>query len=154
MTAEGLLKRVDSVDGLVCLPWHKDCDRGGHSMFCSGLTIGVCLTPVDEAHGGLDVMAGSHRANIARAQVDQGLDLPAVTLRAARGDVTVHMSCTLHRSTHPKSQERRVAYTGFALPPRPGDGHADDEDAQDGLRRDRAAIGVSSGRALFEAGGA
>ena len=44
VTAEGLLKRVDSVDGLVCLPWHKDCDRGGHSMFCSGLTIGVCLT--------------------------------------------------------------------------------------------------------------
>jgi len=148
-TAEGLLKRVDSVDGLVCLPWHKDCDRGGHSMFCCGLTIGVCLTPVDEDHGGLDVMAGSHRANIARAQVDQSLDLPAVTLRAARGDVTVHMSCTLHRSTHPTSRERRVAYTGFALPPRPGDSHA--EDAQDGLRRDRAAIGVTSGRELFTA---
>ena len=151
VTAEGLLKRVDSVDGLVCLPWHKDCDRGGHSMFCSGLTIGVCLTAVDEDHGGLDVMAGSHRANIARAQVDGALDLPAVTLRAERGDVTVHMSCTLHRSTHPTRRERRVAYTGFALPPRPGDGHV--EDAQAGLRRDRAAIGVSSGRALFTAEG-
>ena len=151
VTAEGLLKRVDSVDGLVCLPWHKDCDRGGHSMFCSGLTVGICLTPVDEDHGGLDVMAGSHRANIARAQVDRGLDLPAVTLRAERGDVTVHMSCTLHRSTHPTRRERRVAYTGFALPPRPGDGHA--EDAQAGLRRDRAAIGVSPGRALFAAEG-
>jgi phytanoyl-CoA dioxygenase PhyH len=139
VTAEGLLKRVDSVDGLVCLPWHKDCDRGGHSMFCSGLTIGICLTPVDEAHGGLDVMAGSHRANIARAQIDHALDLPAVTLRAGRGDVSVHMSCTLHRSTHPTSRERRVAYAGFALPPRPGDGHA--EDAQSALRRERAAIG-------------
>ena len=138
-TAEGLLKRVDSVDGLVCLPWHKDCDRGGHSMFCSGLTIGICLTPVDEAHGGLDVMAGSHRANIARAQIDESLDLPAVTLRAERGDVSVHMSCTLHRSTHPTSKERRVAYTGFALPPRPGDGHA--EERQSTLRRERAAIG-------------
>ena len=139
VTAEGLLKRVDSVDGLVCLPWHKDCDRGGHSMFCSGLTIGICLTPVDEAHGGLDVMAGSHRANIARAQIDVSLDLPAVTLHAGRGDVSVHMSCTLHRSTHPTSRERRVAYTGFALPPRPGDGH--DEDAQSTLRHERAAIG-------------
>ena len=151
VTAEGLLKRVDSVDGLVCLPWHKDCDRGGHSMFCSGLTIGVCLTAVDEDHGGLDVVAGSHRANIARAQVHGALDLPAVTLRAERGDVTVHMSCTLHRSTHPTRRERRVAYTGFALPPRPGDGHV--EDAQAGLRRDRAAIGVSKGRALFTAEG-
>jgi hypothetical protein len=147
VTAEGLVKRVDSVEGLVCLPWHKDCDRGGHSMFCAGLTIGICLTPVDEAHGGLDVVAGSHRANIARAQIDQTLDLPAVTLRAERGDVTVHTSCTLHRSTHPASRERRVAYTGFALPPRPGDGYA--EDAQAGLRRDRAAIGGATGRRLF-----
>jgi Phytanoyl-CoA dioxygenase (PhyH) len=151
VTAEGLLKRVDSVEGLVCLPWHKDCDRGGHSIFCSGLTIGICLTPIDEDHGGLDVMAGSHRANIARAQIEQALDLPAVTLRAGRGDVTVHMSCTLHRSTHPTSRERRVAYTGFALPPWAGDGHA--ENAQAGLRRDRAAIGGSSGRQLSRAVG-
>lgn len=144
VTAEGLLKRVDSVEGLVCLPWHKDCDRGGHSMFCSGLTIGICLTPVDEAHGGLDVMAGSHRANIARAQFDRGLDLPAVTLRARRGDVTVHTSCTLHRSTHPTTRERRVAYTGFALPPRPGDRHV--AEAQPRLRRERSAIGTDSTR--------
>ncbi len=144
VTAEGLLKRLDSVEGLACLPWHKDCERGGHSMFCSGLTVGVCLTPVDEAHGGLDVVAGSHRANIARAQVDRELDLPRVTLRADRGDLTVHMSCALHRSTHPTVSERRVAYTGFALPPRPGDGHA--EDAQPRLRRERAAIGDPSTR--------
>jgi len=139
VTAEGLTKRVDSVEGLVCLPWHKDCERGGHSMFCSGLTVGICLTPVDDAHGGLDVVAGSHRANIARAQVDRGLDLPAVTLRADRGDLTVHKSCTLHRSTHPASLERRVAYTGFALPPRAGDAHA--ESAQPRLRKERSAIG-------------
>ena len=138
-TAVGLVKRVDSVDGLVCLPWHKDCDRGGHSMFCAGLTIGICLTPMDDAHGGLDVVAGSHRANIARAQIADSLDLPVVTLRADRGDVTVHMSCTLHRSTHPTTRERRVVYSGFALPPQPGDLHA--EDAQSRLRRQRAAIG-------------
>ena len=86
-------------------------------MFCCGLTIGICLTPVDLAHGGLDVVAGSHRAHIARRQVDRGLDLPVATLRAERGDVTVHVSCALHRSTHPESAERRVIYTGFALPP-------------------------------------
>ena len=40
VTAEGLVKRVGSVEGLACLPWHKDCERGGHSMFCSGLTVG------------------------------------------------------------------------------------------------------------------
>lgn len=121
VTAEGLVKRVDSVEGMACLPWHKDCERGGHALFCSGLTVGICLTPVDEAHGGLDVIAGSHRALIDRSQFDAGLDLPSVRLRAARGDVTVHSSCTIHRSTHPKELERRVVYTGFALPHRPGD---------------------------------
>lgn len=139
VTAEGLVKRVGSVEGLACLPWHKDCDRGGHSMYCSGLTIGICLTPVDEAHGGLDVMAGSHRANIARAQTDRGIDLPSVTLRADRGDVTVHLSCALHRSTHPKRVERRVAYTGFTLPPRAGDQATGNVQAR--LEQERAALG-------------
>jgi hypothetical protein len=124
VTAEGLVKRVDSVSGLVCLPWHKDCERGGHSLYCSGLTIGICLTPVDEAHGGLDVIAGSHRTLIDRSQFDAELDLPTVQLRADRGDVTVHTSCTVHRSTHPRKSERRVVYTGFALPHRPGDAGA------------------------------
>jgi hypothetical protein len=151
VTAEGLLKRVESVEGLACLPWHKDCDRGGHSMYCSGLTVGICLTPVDEAHGGLDVMAGSHRANIARAQVDAGLDLPAVTLRAGRGDLTVHLSCTLHRSTHPTTSERRVAYTGFTLPPRPGD-RRDVDDHHPRLARERAAIGGADRGARLGAG--
>jgi hypothetical protein len=45
----------------------------------------------------------------------------------------------LHRSTHPTTRERRVVYSGFALPPQPGDLHA--EDAQSRLRRQRAAIG-------------
>jgi hypothetical protein len=141
-TAEGLVKRVGSVDGLVCLPWHKDCQRGGHSMYCSGLTVGICLTPVDDDHGGLDVMAGSHRANIANVQVDRGLDLPSVSLRARRGDLTVHMSCALHRSTHPTSRERRVVYTGFALPPRPGDHQVDRDGARQQLRGERAAVGA------------
>lgn len=139
VTAEGLVKRVGTTEGLACLPWHKDCDRGGHSMYCSGMTIGLCLTPVDADHGGLDVIAGSHRANIARSQVDRGIDLPAVRLRADRGDVTVHLSCTLHRSTHPTTAERRVVYTGLTLPPRPGDRR--DASPRSRLEEERAAIG-------------
>lgn len=143
VTAEGLTKRVGSVDGLVCLPWHNDCERGGHSMFCCGITVGICLTPVDPDHGGLDVYAGSHRANIARAQFDRGLDLPAVSLIAQRGDLTVHLSCTLHRSTHPTGRERRVVYTGFALPV-PDAGTDASADHAAALRRDRSAIGATN----------
>jgi ectoine hydroxylase-related dioxygenase (phytanoyl-CoA dioxygenase family) len=118
-------------------------------MYCSGLTIGICLTPVDDAHGGLDVVAGSHRANIARTQTDRGIDLPSVTLRADRGDVTVHLSCALHRSTHPTSRERRVAYTGFTLPPRAGDAPA--AQTQSRLEQERAAIGDPTRRGRLAA---
>ncbi len=149
VTAEGLTKRVGSVEGFACLPWHKDCDRGGHSMYCSGLTIGICLTPVDVAHGGLDVMAGSHRANIARTQTDHGLDLPVVGIRAERGDVTVHLSCALHRSTHPERAERRVVYTGFTLPPRIGD--VGTTGSQASLERERADIGRPARAKIFTA---
>ena len=150
VTAEGLVKRVGSVEGLACLPWHKDCERGGHSMFCCGLTIGICLTPVDVAHGGLDVIAGSHRAHIARRQVERGLDLPVATLRAERGDVTVHVSCALHQSTHPESAERRVIYTGFALPPGPGDHESVAEHGR--LLSERAAIAGRHEEAPFSVG--
>ena len=149
VTAEGLVKRVDSVEGLACLPWHKDCERGGHAMFCAGLTVGLCLTPIDEAHGGLDVIAGSHRALIPRTLVDAGLDLPAVTLSADRGDVTVHASCVQHRSTHPRSAERRVVYTGFALPPRQGDRQEPVE--RSALARERAQIADGPRYAAFPA---
>lgn len=116
LSAEALVKKVDSVQGLSCLPWHKDCERGGHTLYCCGITIGICLTPADAAHGGLDVYAGSHRANVASVQSRAGLDLPQVSLLARRGDVTVHLSCLQHRSTHPTTSERRVIYTGFTLP--------------------------------------
>ena len=34
------------------------------------------------------------------------------------GDVTLHLSCTMHMAQPPTERERRVMYTGFALPPR------------------------------------
>ena len=43
-------------------------------------------------------------------------DLPAVDLPTRTGDVTVHLSCTLHKSQPPVEHERRVLYTGFRLP--------------------------------------
>ncbi|MET0738832.1 MAG: hypothetical protein ABW035_11190, partial [Acidimicrobiales bacterium] len=46
--------------------------------------------------------------------------------------------CALHRSTHPESAERRVIYTGFALPLRPGDRNEIGEHGR--LLSERAAI--------------
>ncbi|NND69592.1 MAG: hypothetical protein HKN19_18515 [Halioglobus sp.] len=141
LSAEALVKKVDSVQGLSCLPWHKDCERGGHTLYCCGITIGICLTPADEAHGGLDVYAGSHRANVASAQSRAGLDLPHVSLVAERGDVTVHLSCLQHRSTHPTTSERRVIYTGFTLP----DQAATHVRSRQQLEHERGVIGDIAG---------
>jgi hypothetical protein len=58
-------------------------------------------------------------------------DLPVVPLPTHTGDVTVHLSCTLHQSVPPVERERRVMYTGFRLPPR---GTAAERDALERLR--------------------
>jgi hypothetical protein len=46
-----------------------------------------------------------------------GCDLPVVDLPTRTGDVTVHLSCTLHMAQPPVERERRVMYSGFSLPP-------------------------------------
>ena len=64
------------------------------------------------------MVAGSHRALIQPAFVRRDLDLPQVELPTATGDVTIHLSCTLHMSHPPVDRERRVLYTDFS-PARP-----------------------------------
>ena len=47
--------------------------------------------------------------------------LPVVGLPTEPGDVTIHLSCTLHESLPPRIAERKVMYGGgFNLAPRPG----------------------------------
>jgi hypothetical protein len=47
--------------------------------------------------------------------------LPVVAVSTEPGDLTVHLSCTLHEAAPPKLEERRVMYAGFSLAPREGD---------------------------------
>jgi hypothetical protein len=113
---EALVKPLDVVEGISDLPWHKDCSLGRHSYRCCSLTVGVSVTGADETSGQLKVVAGSHRALIQPAFVRDHLDLPVVPLPTQTGDVTVHLSCTLHMSQAPVDSERRVLYSGFRLP--------------------------------------
>lgn len=62
--------------------------------------------------------------------------LPIVTVATQPGDLTVHVSCTLHESTPPVTTERRVMYAPFKLAPRAGD------DAPAHQPKDRAQIGA------------
>jgi hypothetical protein len=120
-TAEGLVKPLGIVRGLSDLPWHKDCGQGRHSYDCNGLTCGISVTGADRTSGALGVIPGSHRANTMAAGRDPNLDLQPMLLETRTGDVTVHCSDTLHRAHPPIEQPRKVVYSGFGLPPLPGD---------------------------------
>ena len=118
---EALIKPIDVVEGISDVTWHKDCSLGRHSYQCCFVTVGISVTKSDEESGQLCVVAGSHRASLPLKGLRDDLDLPRVGLPTSPGDVTVHLSCTYHMSIPPKRAERRVMYTGFALPPRPHD---------------------------------
>jgi hypothetical protein len=137
-SAEGLHKKVGVLEGISDVSWHKDCSMGGHSRGCCGLTVGISITGAQQRNGELGVVAGSNRANVQPIDVRPDLDLPRVPLPTQTGDVTVHCSCTLHMSRPPIDQERRVAYTGFGLAPRPGDVR-EELDAEE-IRRRRQAL--------------
>jgi hypothetical protein len=119
---EALVKPLGVVKGLSDLPWHRDCSLGRHSYRCCSVTVGVSVTAGGATSGQLRVVAGSHRANVPATGARRDLDLPVVPLPTAPGDLTLHLSCTLHEATAPTEQPRKVLYTSFTQPPRSGDG--------------------------------
>jgi hypothetical protein len=113
-----LRKPIGVVQGISDVPWHKDCSLGRHSYECCSLTVGISVTGADARSGQLRVVPGSHRALVWPAPCLQpGLDLEPLDLPTRTGDVTVHLSCTLHMSQPPVERTRKVLYTGFAQQP-------------------------------------
>ncbi len=114
MRASALFKPIGVVKGISDVPWHKDCSLGRHSYECNSLTVGISVTGADTNSGQLRVVPGSHRALIWPSPCLQpGLDLEPIDLPTEKGDVTVHLSCTLHMAQPPVKATRKVLYTGF-----------------------------------------
>jgi len=113
---EALVKAIGVVKGLSDLPWHRDCSLGRHPYDCPGVTVGISVTDSDADSGQLRVVAGSHRASIVAAGTILDTDLPIRALPTGAGDMTVHLSCTLHEAMPPVTGERRVMYSGYGLP--------------------------------------
>jgi ectoine hydroxylase-related dioxygenase (phytanoyl-CoA dioxygenase family) len=114
---EALFKPIGVTEGISDIPWHKDCGIGRHSYDCCGLTVGISVTGADAVSGQLWALAGSHRALVWSGILQPDLDLPQVPLPTRTGDVTLHLSCTMHMAQPPVERERRVMYSGFGLPP-------------------------------------
>jgi Phytanoyl-CoA dioxygenase (PhyH) len=119
---EALIKPVGVVQGASDVTFHRDCHLGRHPYGCSGTTVGISVTGSDETNGRLRVAAGSHRVAMPVLIAQTEPYLPVVAMSTEPGDLTVHLSCTLHEADPPKVAERKVMYTGFSLAPRPGDG--------------------------------
>lgn len=122
---EALIKPLAVAQGVSDIPWHRDCTLGRHAYGCSSTTVGISVTPGAETTGLLRVVAGSHRVAMPPVLAYKDSYLPIVALPTQAGDVTVHLSCTLHEAMPPLTAERKVMYTGFGLEPRPGDDQAD-----------------------------
>ncbi|MFN8026668.1 MAG: phytanoyl-CoA dioxygenase family protein [Acidimicrobiia bacterium] len=139
---EALFKPIGVVAGISDIPWHKDCALGRHSFDCAFTTMGISVTGADAVSGQLRVVAGSHRALMwPMAHDERRCDLPAVDLPTETGDVTVHLSCTLHMAQAPVTRERRVMYTSFRLPLA---GTAAEAEARERLRAIREAAPIEA----------
>jgi len=116
---EALVKPVGVVKGPSDVTFHRDCHLGRHPYGCTGTTIGVSVTPSSAENGRLRVAAGSHRVcmPVEIARNDAEAYLPLVAVSTEPGDLTVHLSCTLHEARPPVSEPRKVMYAGFSLPP-------------------------------------
>ena len=114
---EALYKPVGVVSGPSDVNFHRDCHLGRHAYTCSGMTIGIALTPTGQGNGCLQVIAGSHRVAMPVEVAKDQPYLPVVPLPTEAGDLTIHLSCTLHESLPPVFAERRVMYTGARLAP-------------------------------------
>lgn len=132
---EALFKPLGVRRGISDIPWHKDCSIGRHSYDCCSLTVGISVTGADARSGQLQVVAGSHRALMWPAPgLQPGLDLAVLDLPTRTGDVTVHLSCTMHTAQPPVEQPRRVLYTSLVMDPLDADAHRHARARRDSVR--------------------
>lgn len=96
-----LFKRHDVTEGLADLPWHRDCGMGGHAIACPTLNLSVFLTPANRETGGLWMLPGSAPFSCAPDLFREDEPEGSVLLEAEPGDVTLHLSDTMHAAFPP-----------------------------------------------------
>lgn len=117
---EALMKPVGVVAGPSDVSFHRDCHLGRHAYLCARRTVGIAITPTGADNGSLRVIAGSHRWAMPVETAKTNPYLPVIAVATEPGDLTVHLSCTLHDSTPPLRAERRVMYIEVPLSPLEG----------------------------------
>ena len=114
-----VIKVPGATEGLVDLPWHRDCGMGGHPVKCPMLNVGIQLDGASAQAGQLQMIAGSHRGTSRLPAPRETARLPVVPLPTEPGDVTVHFGHTLHAAPPPtdhRAAGRRALYLTFVPP--------------------------------------
>ena len=114
-----VIKVPGATEGLVDLPWHRDCGMGGHPVKCPMLNVGIQLDPAAAANGQLEMIPGSHRGTSRLPGRGEAAGLPVVAIATEPGDVTVHFGHTLHAApppTDPGASGRKALYLSFVPP--------------------------------------
>jgi ectoine hydroxylase-related dioxygenase (phytanoyl-CoA dioxygenase family) len=114
-----VIKVPGATEGLVDLPWHRDCGMGGHPVKCPMLNVGIQLDPATTATGQLEMIPGSHRGTSRLPGHRDAAGLPVVAIATEPGDVTVHFGHTLHAApppTDPEASGRKALYLSFVPP--------------------------------------
>ena len=114
-----VIKVPGATEGLVDLPWHRDCGMGGHPVKCPMLNVGIQLDPATTASGQLEMIPGSHRGTSRLPGRGEAAGLPVVAVATEPGDVTVHFGHTLHAApppTDPVAVGRKALYLSFVPP--------------------------------------
>jgi hypothetical protein len=143
LDGNGVVIKVPGADqGLVDLPWHRDCGMGGHPVKCPMLNVGIQLDAATPDSGQLSMVAGSHRGTSRLPTPREAAGLPTTSLTTAPGDVTVHFGHTLHAAPPPTAGQgpgRRALYLSYVPPVTfamvgPGQGYNDVLFTRDGGR--------------------
>jgi len=114
-----VIKVPGATEGLVDLPWHRDCGMGGHPVKCPMLNVGIQLDRATPEAGQLRMIAGSHLGTSRLPTARDVEGLPVVALDTEPGDVTVHWGHTLHAApppADPAAAGRRALYVTFVQP--------------------------------------
>jgi ectoine hydroxylase-related dioxygenase (phytanoyl-CoA dioxygenase family) len=128
-----VIKHPGVAEGLSDLPWHVDCGLGGHPIMCPGLNVGVQLDAATAETGQLHFLAGSNGRTAVHLSASElaGDAYPTVTVTTGPGDVTMHLTDTLHAAPPPTGAGgRRALYLTWSNPLvtefiAPGEGYND-----------------------------
>ncbi len=100
-TVTVLFKIKDVAEGLANLPWHRDCGMGGHALHCPIVNLTIFLTACNRDTGGLWMLPGSHAYSCPTSLLRADEPAGSVLIEAEPGDVTLHLSDTMHAAFPP-----------------------------------------------------